>query len=92
VPTVSKRRVVITGLGLVSPVGNTVADGWNNVRDGVSGIGPIEHFDASAYTTQFAGTIRNFDLGQYLEPKEARKCDQFMHYGIAPDANDARRG
>jgi 3-oxoacyl-[acyl-carrier-protein] synthase II len=74
---------VVTGLGLISPTGNTVADGWNNVRDGVSGIGPIEHFDASAYTTRFAGTIRNFDLGKYLEPKEARKCDQFMHYGIA---------
>jgi 3-oxoacyl-[acyl-carrier-protein] synthase II len=74
---------VVTGLGLISPTGNTVADGWNNVRDGVSGIGPIEHFDASAYTTRFAGTIRNFELGKYLEPKEARKCDQFMHYGIA---------
>jgi 3-oxoacyl-[acyl-carrier-protein] synthase II len=68
---------------LVSPVGNTVVDGWNNVRDGVSGIAPIEHFDASAFTTRFAGTIRNFDVGQYLEPKEARKCDPFMHYGIA---------
>jgi 3-oxoacyl-[acyl-carrier-protein] synthase II len=80
---VSKRRVVVTGLGLISPVGNTVAEGWKNVRDGVSGIGPIEHFDASAFTTRFAGTIRNFDIGQYLEPKEARKSDPFMHYGIA---------
>jgi 3-oxoacyl-[acyl-carrier-protein] synthase II len=80
---VSKRRVVVTGLGLISPVGNTVTEGWRNVRDGVSGIGPIEHFDASAFTTRFAGTIRNFDIGQYLEPKEARKCDPFMHYGIA---------
>jgi 3-oxoacyl-[acyl-carrier-protein] synthase II len=80
---VSKRRVVVTGLGLISPVGNTVTEGWHNVRDGVSGIGPIEHFDASAFTTRFAGTIRNFDIGQYLEPKEARKCDPFMHYGIA---------
>jgi 3-oxoacyl-[acyl-carrier-protein] synthase II len=80
---VSKRRVVVTGLGLISPVGNTVAEGWKNVRDGVSGIGPIEHFDASAFTTHFAGTIRNFDVGQYLEPKEARRCDPFMHYGIA---------
>ncbi len=79
----SKRRVVVTGLGLISPVGNTVAEGWKNVRDGVSGIGPIEHFDASAFTTRFAGTIRNFDIGQYLEPKEARKSDPFMHYGIA---------
>jgi 3-oxoacyl-[acyl-carrier-protein] synthase II len=80
---VSKRRVVVTGLGLISPVGNTVTEGWNNVRDGISGIGPIEHFDASAFTTRFAGTIRNFNLGQYLEPKEARRCDPFMHYGIA---------
>jgi 3-oxoacyl-[acyl-carrier-protein] synthase II len=80
---VSKRRVVVTGLGLISPVGNTVADGWKSVRDGVSGIGPIEHFDASGFTTKFAGTIRNFDVGQYLEPKEARRCDPFMHYGIA---------
>jgi 3-oxoacyl-[acyl-carrier-protein] synthase II len=80
---VSKRRVVVTGLGLISPVGNSVAEGWRNVRDGVSGIGPIEHFDVSAFTTRFAGSIRNFDVGQYLEPKEARKCDPFMHYGIA---------
>jgi 3-oxoacyl-[acyl-carrier-protein] synthase II len=80
---VSKRRVVVTGLGLISPVGNTVTEGWNNVRDGVSGISLIEHFDASAFTTRFAGTIRNFDVSQYLEPKEARKCDPFMHYGIA---------
>jgi 3-oxoacyl-[acyl-carrier-protein] synthase II len=80
---VSKRRVVVTGLGLISPVGNTVAEGWNNVRDGVSGISPIEHFDVSAFTTRFAGTIRNFDITQYIEPKEARKCDTFMHYGIA---------
>ena len=53
------------------------------MRDGVSGIAPIEHFDASAFTTRFAGNIRSFDLGQYLEPKEARRCDPFMHYGIA---------
>jgi 3-oxoacyl-[acyl-carrier-protein] synthase II len=73
----------VTGLGLISPVGNSVAEGWNNVRDGVSGISLIEHFDVSAFTTRFAGTIRNFDISQYLEPKEARKCDPFMHYGIA---------
>jgi len=80
---VTKRRVVITGLGLISPVGNTVAEGWKNVRDGVSGIGPIEHFDTSAFTTRFAGTIRNLDMGKYLEPKEQRKSDVFQHYGIA---------
>jgi 3-oxoacyl-[acyl-carrier-protein] synthase II len=70
-------------LGLISPVGNSVAEGWKNVRDGVSGITPIEHFDVSAFTTRFAGTVRNFDITQYIEPKEARKCDTFMHYGIA---------
>ena len=79
----TKRRVVITGLGLISPVGNTVAEGWKNVRDGISGIGPIEHFDTSAFTTRFAGTIRNLDMGKYLEPKEQRKSDVFQHYGIA---------
>jgi 3-oxoacyl-[acyl-carrier-protein] synthase II len=73
-------------LGLVSPVGNSVAEGWKNVRDGVSGITPIDQFDASAFTTRFAGTIRNFDITKYLEPKEARKCDPFMHYGIAAAA------
>jgi len=80
---VSARRVVVTGLGLISPVGNTVVDGWAHVRDGVSGITSIDQFDASAFTTQFAGTVRNFDITQYIEPKEARKCDPFMHYGIA---------
>jgi len=74
---------VVTGLGLISPVGNTVQEGWNNVRNGVSGIGPIETFDVSAYSTRFGGTIRNFDVSAYLEPKEARKCDPFIHYGIA---------
>ncbi|HET8696217.1 MAG TPA: beta-ketoacyl-ACP synthase II [Gammaproteobacteria bacterium] len=79
----SKRRVVVTGLGLISPCGNTVAEGWANVRDGVSGITPIDQFDASAFSTRFAGTIRNFPLEKYLDAKEARKCDPFIHYGIA---------
>jgi 3-oxoacyl-[acyl-carrier-protein] synthase II len=80
---VSRRRVVVTGLGLVSPVGNTVDDAWTNVRGGVSGISAIDTFDVSAFSTRFAGLVRNFDIGQYLEPKEARKCDPFIHYGIA---------
>jgi 3-oxoacyl-[acyl-carrier-protein] synthase II len=80
---VTKRRVVVTGLGLVSPNGNTVADTWARVADGQSGIGPIERFDVSAYSTRFGGEIRDFDTDQYLEPKEARKCDPFIHYGIA---------
>jgi 3-oxoacyl-[acyl-carrier-protein] synthase II len=70
-------------MGLISPCGNSVVEGWKNVRDGVSGITPIDQFDVSAFTTRFAGTIRNFDITKYLEPKEARKCDPFMHYGIA---------
>jgi 3-oxoacyl-[acyl-carrier-protein] synthase II len=79
----SKRRVVVTGLGLLSPTGNTVEKAWANVREGISGIGPIESFDASAFTTRFAGTIKNFEIGEFMEPKEARKCDPFIHYGIA---------
>ena len=79
----SKRRVVVTGLGLISPCGNSVAEGWAHVRDGVSGITPIDQYDASAFSTRFAGTIRNFDPTAYMEPKEARKCDPFMLYGIA---------
>ena len=79
----SRRRVVITGLGLISPVGNTVDGAWTNVRDGVSGISAIDTFDVSAFSTRFAGLVRNFDVGEYLEPKEARKCDPFIHYGIA---------
>jgi 3-oxoacyl-[acyl-carrier-protein] synthase II len=70
-------------LGLISPCGNTVAEGWANVRDGVSGITSIDQFDASAFSTRFAGTIRNFPLDNYLDAKEARKCDPFIHYGIA---------
>jgi len=77
------KRVVITGLGLISPCGNTVAEGWTKVRDGVSGIGPIDQYDVSAFSTRFGGTIRNFDPTAYMEPKEARKCDPFMLYGIA---------
>ncbi|MFO7286753.1 MAG: beta-ketoacyl-ACP synthase II [Gammaproteobacteria bacterium] len=79
----AKRRVVVTGLGLISPVGNSVEEGWRNVRDGKSGIRPIDAFDVSAFSTRFAGTIVNFDVTQYMEPKEARKCDPFIHYGIA---------
>lgn len=79
----SKRRVVVTGLGLVSPVGNTVEEGWRNVRDGVSGISEIDTFDVGAFSTRFGGLVRNFDISDYLEPKEARKCDPFIHYGIA---------
>ncbi len=77
------RRVVVTGLGIVSPVGNTIAEAWNNVVAGVSGIGPIESFDVSQFSTRFGGVVRNFNVEDYLPAKEARKIDPFMHYGIA---------
>jgi 3-oxoacyl-[acyl-carrier-protein] synthase II len=80
---VTKRRVVITGLGLISPVGNSVAEGWRNVCEGNSGIRPVDAFDASGFSTRIAGTIVGFDVTQYLDSKEARKCDPFIHYGIA---------
>lgn len=77
------RRVVVTGLGLISPTGNTVDDGWSSVLNGKSGIRPIEGFDVSAFSTRFGGEIRDFDITAWLEAKEARKCDPFIHYGIA---------
>lgn len=79
----SKRRVVVTGLGIIAPVGNDLESAWDSVVSGRSGIGPIAEFDASAFSTSFGGSIRDFDVSQYLEAKEARKIDQFMHYGIA---------
>ena len=82
----AKRRVVITGLGLISPVGNSVAEGWHNARDGKSGIRPVDAFDASGFSTRIAGTIVDFDITRYLDAKEARKCDPFIHYGIAATA------
>ncbi|MFI4914289.1 MAG: beta-ketoacyl-ACP synthase II [Steroidobacterales bacterium] len=79
----SKRRVVVTGLGLVCPVGSTVADSWAAVLNGDSGIGPITRFDVANFPVRFAGAVRGFDLEQYLPHKEARRMDEFMHYGIA---------
>ncbi|HET9679644.1 MAG TPA: beta-ketoacyl-ACP synthase II [Gammaproteobacteria bacterium] len=79
----AKRRVVVTGLGIVSPVGNSVQQAWDNIVAGNSGIGPITHFDASNYPTRFAGEIKDFDIGDYLSPKDARRMDPFIHYGLA---------
>jgi 3-oxoacyl-[acyl-carrier-protein] synthase II len=82
----TRRRVVVTGLGCVSPVGNTVADAWSNLIAGHSGIGPITRFDASAMSCRIAGEVKNFDLESYISAKEARTMDRFIHYGIAAAA------
>jgi len=79
----ARRRVVITGLGILSPVGNTVDAAWQNIVAGRSGIGRITRFDASGFPAQIAGEVRDFDLGQYLSVKEARRMDTFIHYGMA---------
>jgi len=82
----TRRRVVVTGLGCVSPVGNTVAEAWSNLIAGHSGIGPITRFDASAMSCRIAGEVKNFDLESYISAKEARTMDRFIHYGIAAAA------
>ncbi|WP_184296533.1 beta-ketoacyl-ACP synthase II [Roseateles oligotrophus] len=79
----SRRRVVVTGLGLISPVGNTVAEGWANILAGQSGIDRISRFDASAFSCQFAGEVKGFDVADYMSSKEARTMDRFIHYGLA---------
>ena len=79
----SQRRVVITGLGQVSPVGNDIPTAWDNLLAGKSGIGRITRFDASDLNSQIAGEVRDFDIGQYISAKEARRMDAFIHYGIA---------
>ena len=78
-----RRRVVVTGLGLVTPVGNTVKESWSNILAGKSGIASIGHFDTSGFNTRFGGSIKDFDISPYLNPKEARKMDLFIQYGIA---------
>ncbi|GAB3248165.1 beta-ketoacyl-ACP synthase II [Chitinimonas naiadis] len=79
----SKRRVVVTGLGHISPVGNDVSTGWANLLAGKSGIGTITRFDASDLACQIAGEVRDFDITQYISAKDARRMDRFIHYGIA---------
>ena len=82
----SRRRVVVTGLGCISPVGNTVADAWTNLLAGKSGIDLITKFDTSNFSCKIAGEVKNFDLGAYIGAKEARTMDAFIHFGIAAAA------
>ena len=79
----SRRRVVVTGLGIVSPVGNTVKDAWDNILAGKSGITPITKFDVSEFSVKFAGTVQDFDATAYIPRKDIKKMDPFIHYGIA---------
>ena len=78
----SRRRVVVTGLGIISPVGIGIADAWANILAGHSGIGPITRFDASAFPSRIAGEVKGFDVTKYLSGKEARRYDTFIHYGL----------
>ncbi len=79
----SKRRVVVTGLGVVSPLGNDLASTWDGIVNGRSGIGPVTHFDAALYTTRIAGEIRDFDVTRWVAAKDVKKMDAFIHYGVA---------
>lgn len=79
----ARRRVVVTGLGIVSPVGNTVDDAWQNILSGRSGIGQITKFDTSTFPAKIAGEVKNFDITQYISPKDARRMDTFIHFGMA---------
>ncbi|MBN4836291.1 beta-ketoacyl synthase N-terminal-like domain-containing protein, partial [Enterobacter hormaechei] len=79
----SKRRVVVTGLGLLTPVGNTVAESWSNLLAGKSGIDLVTKFDASNIAVRFAGEVKGFNVEEYMPAKEARHMDTFIHYGLA---------
>ena len=79
----SQRRVVVTGLGIVSPVGNTLASAWDSIINGRSGIGQITHFDTTGYNSRIAGEVRDFDPKAWVNPKDAKKMETFIHYGLA---------
>jgi 3-oxoacyl-[acyl-carrier-protein] synthase II len=80
---VQRRRVVVTGLGIISPVGNTVPEAWDNVVAGKSGIARVTRFDPSRLSSQIAGEVKDFDIARYLSPKDARRMDRFIHFGMA---------
>ncbi|MDH4060732.1 MAG: beta-ketoacyl-ACP synthase II [Aquincola sp.] len=86
----TRRRVVVTGLGLISPVGNTVAEGWANLVAGRSGIANVTKFDASAFACRFAGEVKGFNVEDYFPAKEARHMDTFIHYGMAASIQAVR--
>ncbi|MBQ5459576.1 MAG: beta-ketoacyl-ACP synthase II, partial [Rhodocyclaceae bacterium] len=79
----SRRRVVVTGLGLISPVGNGVTEAWNNVLAGKSGVGQITRFDTEGFACRIAGEVKGFNVENYLTAKDARRMDVFIHYGVA---------
>lgn len=79
----SKRRVVVTGLGILSPLGNDLQSSWDGIVNGRSGIGPITHFDVSAFSTRIAGEVKDFDAAKWIAPKDIKKMDPFVHYGVA---------
>jgi 3-oxoacyl-[acyl-carrier-protein] synthase II len=79
----SKRRVVVTGLGIISPVGNNIDTAWDNVLNGRSGVGPITRFDASGFATRVAAEVKDFSVDPWLSKKDAKKFDVFVHYGVA---------
>ncbi len=85
-----RRRIAITGLGIVSPIGNTVETAWSSLIAGKSGIGRITKFDASTFSAQIAGEVRDFDIGEYIPVKEARHMDTFIHYGLAASMQAVR--
>ena len=87
---VSRRRVVVTGLGMLSPLGNTVESSWQAALAGKSGIATIEHMDVSAFNTRIGGSIRDFDVELYMAAKEARKLDLFIQYGLAACAQSIK--
>jgi 3-oxoacyl-[acyl-carrier-protein] synthase II len=85
-----KRRVVVTGLGIVSPVGNSVPAAWENILAGRSGVGRITRYDAAAYRSQIAGEVRDFQITEYVPAKDVRRMDAFIHYGVAASAQAIR--
>src|SRR5574343_11350 len=88
--SMTRRRVVVTGLGLVTPVGNNVQDSWSNLVAGQSGIQTITKFDAAAFACQFAGEVKGFNIEDYIPAKEARHMDAFIHYGLAASIQAVR--